>query len=624
LLAGTPGLRVLATSREPLGVAGEHLLEVSPLEPSAAARLFRERAAAAGGDVAGGDVHAAVEVICRRLDGIPLALELAATRVRGLGVQGLAARLDDRFRLLAGGRGRPERQRTLRATIDWSWELLSEDEQVLLRRLAVQADSFSAEAAEEIGERPAEVLARLVDRSLVVASGGRYRLLESVAAYSLERLVESGEEPRLRHRHTAYYVSLAEQAESHLRGADQRYWLSQLDLETANLRRALQHASPESALRLVNALAWYWYLRGRLSEGRRALAAALAVPGPADAARAAATVWSAGFTATAAEGRNLTEASAEALALYESLDDPAGQARAEWFLTATQWAYGDRQILMERVDRAIATFTRLRDRWGLAAALSTRAQLSLTQVDLQALQRDGLRSLDLFDELGDGWGRLQANYSLIVAAEISGDYAVATHRLQESLRLAEDLGMWTDVSFRTAGLGRIALLSGDYDRADELHERARQLAIEYSNKSAEEYAEVGLGLAARRRGELDQAEAHFTKWLPWLRQVGGTSGIAFILTQLGFIADQRGDHSKAFDLQTEAHAAALSTGDERAIALALEGLAGAYAAAGAVRRAVLLLAEAADLRRKVGVPLPDGERADVERIGRRLDELRGG
>jgi tetratricopeptide (TPR) repeat protein len=279
---------------------------------------------------------------------------------------------------------------------------------------------------------------------------------------------------------------------------------------------------------------------------------------------------------------------------------------------------------MERVDRAIATFTRLRDQWGLAAALSTRAQLSLTQVDLQALQRDGLRSLDLFDELGDGWGRLQANYSLIVAAEISGDYAVATQRLQESLRLAEDLGMWTDVSFRTAGLGRIALLSGDYDRADELHERARRLAIEYSNKSAEEYAEVGLGLAARRRGELDQAEAHFTKWLPWLHQVGGTSGIAFILTQLGFIADQRGDHSKAFDLQTEAHAAALSTGDERAIALALEGLAGASAAAGAVRRAVELLEEAAELRRRVGVPLPDGERADVERIRRRLDELRGG
>ncbi|WBQ05389.1 BTAD domain-containing putative transcriptional regulator [Kribbella sp. CA-293567] len=624
LLVEAPGLRVLATSREPLGLAGEHLLEVGPLEPAAAAQLFRERAAAAGAGDSLRTEDAAVDGICQRLDGIPLALELAATRVRALGVQGLAAKLDDRFRLLAGGRGVPERQRTLRATIDWSWELLSDEEQVLLRRLAVHADSFSLQAAEEVGELPAEVLARLVDRSLVVSSEGRYRLLESVAAYSLERLVESGEEPRLRRRHTAYYVSLAEQAEPHLRGAEQVLWLRQLDLESANLRLALQYASPESALRLVNAMAWYWYLRGRLSEGRRALATALAVPGPANAARAAATVWSVGFAATAADGSNLTAASAEALTAYDSLDDPLGQARAEWFLTATQWAYGGRQVLLERIERATATFTRLDDQWGLAAALSTRAELSLTHVDLAALRRDGLRSLELFDKLGDRWGQLQASYSLIVAAEIAGEYAVATRLLQEALRVAEELGMWTEVSFRTAGLGRIALLTGEYDQADELHERARRLAIEQSNKSAEEYAEVGLGLVARRRGELDKAEEHLANWLPWLRQVGGDSGVAFILTQLGFIADQRGDYVAALQLQQEAHALAVATGDERAIALTLEGLAGAKAGAGQADEAAELLDRAEKLRQAVGAPLPEGERADVERIRRRLDEVQRG
>lgn len=648
LLAEAPGLRVLATSREPLGLAGEHLLEVTPLAPAAAARLFRERAAAADAGTRAADVTenaapagtadlaqaqdakaqdaqvedaAAVEIICRRLDGIPLALELAATRVRALGMQGLATKLDDRFRLLAGGRGVPERQRTLRATIDWSWELLSEEEQVLLRRLAVHADSFSLAAAEEVGELPAEVLARLVDRSLVVSTGGRYRLLESVAAYSLERLVESGEEPRLRRRHTAYYVSLAEQAEPHLRGADQRLWLDRLDLENANVRLALQHASPASALRLVNAMAWYWYLRGRLGEARRALAAALAVRGPASAARAAATVWSVGFAATAAEGSNLTAASTAALALYESLDDAQGQARAEWFLTTTQWAYGDGQMLTERIDRAIATFTKLGDRWGLAAALSTRAQLSLTDADLEALQRDGLRSAELFDELGDGWGQLQANYSLIVAAEISGDYPTATRRLQDALRLAEELGMWTEVSFRTSGLGRIAMLTGDYERADELHERARRLAIEQSNKSAEEYAEVGLGMTARRRGELDKAEQHLAKLLGWLRQVGGLSGVAFILAQLGFIAEQRGDHQKALQLHQEGHAVATTTGDKRAIALALEGLAGAEAAAGRTQEAELLLKEAEGLRLAAGVPLAAGETFDVERVRKAISRV---
>jgi predicted ATPase/DNA-binding SARP family transcriptional activator len=629
LLAGVPGLRVLATSREPLGVGGEHLLEVTPLTPAAAAQLFQLRAEAAAAEVTDQE---AVAAICRRLDGIPLALELAATRVRALGVRGLAQRLDDRFRLLAGGRGVPERQRTLRATIGWSWDLLSEDERTMLRRLAVHAESFSLEAAAEVSELPDDLLARLVDRSLVVPAAGRYRLLESVGAYSLERLVESGEEPRLRRRHTAYYVSLAEQAEPHLRGPGQRRWLETLDHEAANVRAALHHASAEQALRLVNAMAWYWYLRGRLGEGRRALAAALALPGPASAARAAATVWSVGLAATAADSSNLTAAGDRALALYDALDDPHGLARAEWFLASTQWAYGDRDALVARVNRSIDTFTKLDDRWGLAAALSTRAQLSLIHVDLEGLHQDGVRSLELFDQLDDTWGRLQANYSLIVAAEISGDYPTARRHLLEALRAAEDLGSWTEVSFRTSGLGRIALLSGDYAQADELHERARRLALEQSNRSAEEYAEVGLGLSARWQGRLDDAERHFTRPLAWLRQVEGVAGIAFILTQLGFVAEQRGDHRRAERLHLEARAAAESTGDERAVALTLEGLAGAKAAAALAtggqesvelsRQAAVLLAEAEERRRAVGVPLPPGEQFDVRRIDAAISRAR--
>nr|WP_238357082.1 BTAD domain-containing putative transcriptional regulator [Kribbella italica] len=629
LLAGVPGLRVLATSREPLGLGGEHLLEVTPLTPAAAAQLFQLRAEAAAAEV---DDPEAVAAICRRLDGIPLALELAATRVRALGVRALAQRLDDRFRLLAGGRGVPERQRTLRATIDWSWDLLSEDERTMLRRLAVHAESFSLEAAAEVSELPDDLLARLVDRSLVVPAAGRYRLLESVGAYSLERLIESGEEPRLRRRHTAYYVSLAEQAEPHLRGPGQRRWLETLDHEAANVRAALHHASAEQALRLVNAMAWYWYLRGRLGEGRRALAAALAVPGPASAARAAATVWSVGLAATAADSGNLTEASDRALALYEVIDDPHGLARAEWFLVSTQWAYGDPDVLMARINRSIDTFTRLDDRWGVAAALSTRAQLSLVHVDLDGLHQDGVRSLELFDQLDDTWGRLQANYSLIVAAEISGDYPTARRRLLEALRAAEDLGSWTEVSFRTSGLGRIALLSGDYAQADELHERARRLALEQSNKSAEEYAEVGLGLSARWQGRLDDAEYHLTRPLDWLRQVDGVAGIAFILAQLGFVAEQRGDYLRAEQLQLQARVAAESTGDERAVALTLEGLAGAKAAAALAtggqesvelsRQAAVLLAEAEERRRAVGVPLPPGEQFDVRRIGAAISRAR--
>ncbi|MGW7681473.1 BTAD domain-containing putative transcriptional regulator [Kribbella sp. NPDC054772] len=587
LLAAAPGLRVLATSREPLGVPGERVLDVPPLTTEAAAELFMARSG----------VTDDVTAICERLDGMPLALELAATRVRALGVQGLAERLDDRFRLLSGGRAGPERQRTLRATIDWSWDLLADDERQMLRRLAVHAGTFSLEAAAEVSELPDHLLLALVDKSLVVAAAGRYHLLESVAAYSLEKLVEADEETALRQQHATYYLALAQRADLH--GPAQRVWLQRLDLEAANFRVLAP------SLELAVALAWYWYLRGRYGEARRTLVAALDLPDQATALRAQAAVWLAGMTATDAQGTDVDAAGDQALEAVG--DDP----HALWFITMTRWAYGDPVVTTDRIDRAIAAFTERDDRWGLAAALSTRAQLNIVHADLEAMRCDSRRSLELFDELDDDWGRLQATYTLIVAAEISGDYPTAAAYLEDAIRKARDLGLWTEVSFRTAGLGRIALLTGDYERADELHEQARRLAIEQSNKSAEEYAEVGLGLSARHQGRLDDAERHFTRWLGWLQQVDGTPGIGFIHNQLGFVAEQRGDFAAAQELHERGLGFARQIGDRRAVALALEGLAGAAEDPG---RALELLAEAAALRQQVGVPLPPGERFDVERI----------
>ncbi|GAA2834123.1 BTAD domain-containing putative transcriptional regulator [Kribbella solani] len=594
ILTRAPGMRVLATSREPLGLTGEQVFDVPPLTRSAAVELFQARSG----------VTDDVAAICERLDGIPLALELAATRVRALGVQGLAERLDDRFRLLSGGKAGPERQRTLRATIDWSWELLDDEERQMLRRLAVHAGTFSLEAAAKVSELPEHVLLALVDKSLVAATAGRYRLLESVAAYSLERLTEAGEEAITRDKHATYYLQLAQQAQLH--GPGQRVWLHRLDQEAANFR-----VIPPS-LELVNALAWYWYLRGRYGEARRALAAALALPDQQRALRTKAAVWLAGMSATDAQATDV--AAAGDRALEEIGDDPD----ALWFLTMTRWAYGDPVVLMDRIDRAIASFTDRDDQWGVAAALSTRAQLNIVHADLDAMRRDSRRSLELFNELDDDWGRLQATYALIVAAEISGDYPTAGGYLEEAIVRAENLGLWTEVSFRTAGLGRIALLTGDYARADELHEQARRLAIEQSNKSAEEYAEVGLGLAARRQGRLDDAERHFTKWLGWLEQVGGMPGIGFISNQLGYVAEQRGDLATARRLHQRGLEVARQTGDERAIALALEGLAGATEDPG---RALDLLAEAAALRQQVGVPLPPAERFDVDRATHRAESV---
>ncbi|MGN9839105.1 BTAD domain-containing putative transcriptional regulator [Nonomuraea sp. H19] len=610
LLRAAPRLRVLATSQESLRIEGETLWSVPPLEPEAAVELF-----AARGNVPPSE---AVATICRRLDGIPLALELAATRVRALGVQELADRLDDRFRLLnAGMRDAPARQRTLRAMIDWSWELLTEDERMVLRRLAVHAGGGTLRAAEEVCAEPAvdvlDTLARLVDRSLVVVTAGpRYRLLESVAAYGQERLAEAGELDDVRLRHVRYYAGLAERAAPDLRGHDQRRALALLDAESANVRAALEAAArlgaADEAVRLVNAMGWYWVLRGKLGEGQRALETALSIPGAPRSGAAQARVWLAGL-------RMLTgRPQVAGTTLFEAIEDPLDRARARWFAGFAMFGYDDLSASGALIETALATFRALGDKWGTAAALNVLARYAAMRGDLAALRRNGEQGLALFRELGDRWGEMRAAENLSTLAEITGDYERAAELRMEGLRMAEELGLWSSVSDALSRLGRIALLTGDHARADDYHERARLLAVAQSNRPAEEFAELGLALSARRQGRLDDAERRLRTWLDWVRDVAGEPGAALILAELGFVAEQRGDAAAALELQLEGLEAARKVGDPRATALALEGLAGARVLAGRHEEAGLLLGHAAALRASVGAPLPLGERGDVDRI----------
>ncbi|MFI7146322.1 AfsR/SARP family transcriptional regulator [Nonomuraea sp. NPDC050022] len=607
LLRAAPELRVLATSQESLRVPGEVLWSVPPLGPEAAARLLAARAGI-GPDDDG------VAEICARLDGIPLALELAATRLRALTPRQLTARLDDRFRVLATGqRGAPARQRTLRAMIDWSWELLTDAERVVLRRLAVHADGCTLEAAEAICAEPGldvlDLLARLVDRSLVVrTSGGRYRLLESVAAYCLERLSEAGETEAVRLRHAHHHADLAERAEPGLRGPEQRHWLALLDADAANLRAAidtsLRRGSTDMAVRLVNALAWYWVLRGRLGEGQRTLEAVLAV---ADDGQA--RVWLAGLRMLSGQGRP-----SGVERLPAGIADPVRRARGRWFLAFTLYGYDDPVATDALLDDALESFLALDDRWGTAAALSLRARRALLHGDLAALRKDGERGLELFREVGDRWGELRAAENLGTLAEITGDYVRAADLRRDGLRGAEELGLQSEMSGALSRLGRVALLTGDLDGARELHERARRLAVARSDVPLEEFAEVGLALVARRQGRLDEAERLLRRWLRWVREVAGEPGAALILAELGFVAEQRGDAVAALEWQREGLAVARRVGDPRAIALALEGLAGARALGGHHEEAAELLDTAGTLRASVGAPLPEAERGDVDRI----------
>ncbi|GAA1593015.1 BTAD domain-containing putative transcriptional regulator [Actinomadura kijaniata] len=617
LLRAVPGLRILATGREPLDVAGETVVPVEPLPTADAVRLFTERARASAPGVAL-DARAVTE-ICERLDGIPLALELAATRVRGLGVRELAARLENRFRVLTSGRrGAPERQQTLRAVIDWSWELLGAPERIVLRRLSVHRDGCTLEAAEAVcagdGVAPGEVLdlvTRLVDRSLVVMvdgpAGPRYRLLESVAAYAGERLREMEDHHATRHRHLRYHLDLAERAEPRLRGAGQREELGRLDAEAANLRAALGEAiarrGPEAA-RLVKALCWWWLLRGRLAEGRAHLASALRDCPPDPEVRELHRA----FRLLTGDPRAADE-DGDGEAAPPPVPAGAESARAAWLHAFGLFHAGALAASEDLVARVLDASD---DEWTTAAALGLRAMHALVRGDLDAVERDGRRSAGMFRALGDRWGELQSVTPLASLAEIRGDYA-ETERLQrEGLSIARELDLAAEVSARTSGLGRLALLAHDWDRARDLHERALRQAAEQGYIYGELHALMGLALGARRSGDLAAAERHLTR----IRDEHTSSEIGehLLAAEFGFLAEMRGNAAEAAEHHRRGLRIARSVAEPRAVALSLEGLAGAAVLAGEPGRAALLLGAADAARRSVGAPLPPGERLDVDRI----------
>ncbi|TDD80563.1 AfsR/SARP family transcriptional regulator [Actinomadura darangshiensis] len=644
LLRRVPGVRVLATSREPLGLPGEVVWAVPPLEvpgagddPAAASavRLFAARAeAAARGFRLDAATAGPAGELCRRLDGIPLALELAATRVRTLGVAGLVERLDDRFRLLSSGhRGAPARQRTLTAMIDWSWDLLTGPDRAVLRRLSVHADGCTAEAAEAVcaGADVAaadvlDVLVRLVDRSLVVMTerpgeGPRYRLLESVAAYAAERLAEAEEGDRTRAAYVRHYLVLAERAESRLTGPEQARWLRTLDTEAPNLRAALDAAAGAEALRLVNALAWYWFLRGRLTEALRSLETALGRDGGQPPDRARALTWQAGLAVLKGVPGDWTSRRDEALRLVDATGDARLKAWARWFLVFARSELDDVAAAGALLDEALAGFRASGDRWGEAAVLAMRAMHAHAHGDPAALERDAERSAALFGEAGDRWGRLQAVEWLGALAELTGDYDRAERLQLDGQRMAEELRMWPDVAGRMAWRGWVAYLRRDFASARRLFGRSHRIAVEQGFAQAVTFAELGLGLVAGREGRLDDAEDRLRAMLAAASpEEFPPLYLTLVQTGLGFVAEARGDAVSAVRYQRDALAVAIRLEAPRDLAGSLEGLACALSLAGWTDDAALALGKAAAIRKDAGVPPGPVEQDDIGRAAARIGD----
>jgi predicted ATPase/transcriptional regulator with XRE-family HTH domain len=613
LLQTCAALCILATSRQALGIAGEVVRQVSPLPvpPEAplgeaydrypAVRLFADRAAAAAPGFALTPQNApAVAEVCRRLDGLPLALELAAARARGLPVELLAARLDQRLRLLTTDNpAAPPRQRTLRATLDWSFDLLCPAEQTLFRRLAVFAGGLSLEAAETVCADPdtsarrrtapldsgavLDGLVSLVDKSLVlvrpVPSGvpaARYWLLDTVRQYARERLVAAGEEEAFGRRHLEWCLGLAERAAAGLAGPEQVAWLDRLEQEHQNLRAALDwawRADPAAGLALAGWLWPFWLMRAHHTEGRQRLTGLLAAA-PAGASAGPVAGQRAGWGETSQRaGRAAALLGAGVLAitqrdhgaartlLEESLgeatagDDRAGAARAQCALGQVVAEQGDYQQARALLEASLAASRGAGDRTGAAEAVAALADLAATQGDFPRASALYAESSAEFRALGNPW-RLARSLAHLARIHTQGlrapdDYAQAAALYREGLAAWRALGDLDRVRWAVGQLGNLARLQGHYAEARAWLQECLHLATESGTSNGRAAALHLLAHLAAAEGDAARAWALYEESLHLRREDGDAATAGICLGDLGNLARAQGDAARARALWRE-------------------------------------------------------------------------
>jgi predicted ATPase/DNA-binding SARP family transcriptional activator/DNA-binding CsgD family transcriptional regulator len=542
LLVSCPRLRVLPTSREPLGVPGEVNWAVPPLSlPEAtnggsnveammryeAVRLFLDRARLRLPDFGlTKDNAQSVASVCRKLEGIPLAIELATARMGALAVEQVAQRLETSLDVLKGAsRSADARQRTLRATLDWSHDLLSEEERTFFGRLSVFAGGWTLEAAEIVcsgdgieRDDVLDLLGGLVDKSLVVAVAStdgalRYRMLEPIRQYAREKLVVSGEADRVRSAHAAFFLAAAEEAEPELWGPEQAEWLARLEPEHDNMRAALswalQRGKVELGLQLAGTLWQFWWIRGYHDEGTRWLGETLKKDGSESTARIMALVGIGLMTLERGE-IDLAEAAAE-----ESLALSSKAEIESSFLAAAWTILGDAARQRGELERATEIYE---------------------------------KALVLYREAGDFGDRHGIAWSVLSLGEVSsdrGDHERATQLLEEGLTLARELGSAQPYAFSLISLGYEYLLQGDHERAAELNERATEVLRERGHKSGLQHALDNLGWAALVRGDLEQAKNLHEESLALCRELGHRKVAAENLEGLACVAGANREAERA-------------------------------------------------------------------------------
>ncbi len=588
LLPLCPGLHLLATSREALGAPGEVVWRVPSLPVSGpdaeAVQLFTARARSVRPDWVPSlpETHAITE-ICRRLDGIPLAIEMAAARTRSLPVESIISRLGQTFRLLPGpgGAGGVPRQQTLRATLDWSWDLLADEERTLLSRVSVFSGGWELDAAEAVcmggGSDEWAVLdglTSLVDKSLVVYAqeDGRYRLLETIRQYASEKR-QAGEEAEA--KHAAYFLALAEEAEPEMMKENQARWLTRLETEHDNLRAALlwqgQHAPPEQ-VRLAGALWRFWKIRGHSSEGRR---------------------W-------------LTEA------LVRDLADTAARAKALTGAGSLAWYQSDYEAARALYQEGLALSRRRGDEQGTAVSLASLGNVALGYCDYAGARTLYEESLAIQRRTGHQEGLANTLNNLGIVALSQGHHAQARELGEESLALRRRLGDKQKIAASLSNLGNVAFKQGDWEAARALCEESLAIQRLLSDREGIAGSLNNLGNLAYAQGRMAESEELYGQSVVLQRQIGHQEGVAVSLINLGNARLGQGSSDTAHALYREGLAIYRRLGDKCGSANGVEGISEIMLRRRKPAQSARLLGAAAFLREINGCPLTGAEQADVE------------
>lgn len=663
LLESSAAVSILATSREGLAIPSEVLWPVPPLLLDDAVALFVERGRSAvpafdfAHDSYGG--REALEGICRRLDGLPLAIELAAARLRAMTIQELAAGLEDRFRLLnRGARTALPRQQTLRAVVDWSYGLLFDDERRVFERLSVFGGSCSFAAARAVcvddditSDDVAELLTRLADKSLIIVEKdefdgyARCRLLQTLVDYGRERLESSGDAARVSGAHVRYYADLAVRSMNALRGEKQRGWLTAVTANMENLRYAFDAAredgDAETAQAIAGGLGWYWWFTGRAVEGSRWLDLGQACKGPVqDRTRARVMAWAA-FTRAPGFARWIESDETDPAGnepspgrlVDDEIDDLAGRAIAIY-----RQADALEELAVVESALAVTYSTRgnhvrarglLVDAEQLLAALPPAPWVSPTHAFVIALRAfvedryaDAEQSFRISAEMLDGLGaEVHCAFALRYLGRLAarrGDYATSIEALERSLQLAQRLNLSAFANVLMTDLADSLAGSGDFERARAVLEHPLRAARDMGSHATISESLAALAMVEWRANDVDGAARLADEGLQVAFEVGNLEAGGHCLAILGYVAESRGrlaeartHHTRAFDLAREAQ-------EPRRIALALEGLAGVELLEGDAATAARLLGAATRLRRSpgraAGWPLAAAERIDIERI----------